>query len=204
MSYSTSPPTILSFTGFCIRVAPQLTDGIRKQNSMNRRQGTISCIGVMVLISLLLFNGVASAAMLCCGPDHNSHTQSSSALHGSASADHQSTDHQSTGHHLTEHSITEHQSADHQRSTHYSAEHSADSLHHHAEPPEQQYDSTQIANEHQSSCSSCAVSCTTAVLLWEPSDMLSEFSPTERIVSLCHFLLPLTSSGLERPPRLYS
>jgi hypothetical protein len=57
---------------------------------------------------------------------------------------------------------------------------------------------------HQSSCSGCAISCASAVLMMEPSGMAPEKNQTERILSSTSFVFPLTSSGLERPPRLYS
>lgn len=58
-------------------------------------------------------------------------------------------------------------------------------------------------DNHQSSCSDCAFSCTSAVLMISPSELLPEQLHTERILSFTPFVPPLTSSGLERPPRFF-
>ncbi|WP_152342871.1 hypothetical protein [Rheinheimera sp. KL1] len=142
---------------------------------MNRNQGQTPWLRLMVLISLLLFKGVAAAAMLCCGPDHGSHSTSSS-------------HHQNSG-------TTAHQMSDHR----------AHSTEQHAEMMEQQDQDADLSNAgHKSSCSGCAISCASAVLMMDPCGIPPEKNQTERIFSSTSFLFPLTSSGLERPPRLYS
>ena len=62
----------------------------------------------------------------------------------------------------------------------------------------------QFMNDHQSSCSGCAVSCAAAVLMVNPSDFIPEPPQNERILSLTSLVVPLTLASLERPPRLYS
>lgn len=62
----------------------------------------------------------------------------------------------------------------------------------------------QLMNDHQSSCSGCAVSCAAAVLMINPSDFIPEPPQNERILSLTSSVFPLTLASLERPPRLYS
>ncbi len=143
---------------------------------MNRNQGQTPWLRLMVLISLLLFKGVAAAAMLCCGPDHGSHSTSSSHHPNSGTTAHQMSDHRA---HSTEQ---------------------------HAEMMEQQdqVDADLSNAGHKSSCSGCAISCASAVLMMDPCGIPPEKNQTERIFSSTSFLFPLTSSGLERPPRLYS
>ncbi|GAA0659543.1 hypothetical protein [Rheinheimera tangshanensis] len=142
---------------------------------MNRNQGQTPWLRLMVLISLLLFKGVASAAMLCCGPDHSSHSTSSSHHPNSGTTAHQMSDHRA---HSTEQ---------------------------HAEMMEQQDQDSDLSNAgHKSSCPGCAISCASAVLIMDPCGIPPEKNQTERIFSSTSFLFPLTSSGLERPPRLYS
>jgi hypothetical protein len=142
---------------------------------MNRNQGQTPWLRLMVLISLLLFKGVAAAAMLCCGPDHGSHSTSSSHHQNSVTTAHQMSDHRA---HSTEQ---------------------------HAEMMEQQDQDADLSNAgHKSSCSGCAISCASAVLMMDPCGIPPEKNQTERIFSSTSFLFPLTSSGLERPPRLYS
>ncbi|WP_288740169.1 hypothetical protein [uncultured Rheinheimera sp.] len=142
---------------------------------MNRNQGQTPWLRLMVLISLLLFKGVAAAAMLCCGPDHGSHSTSSSHHPNSGTTAHQMSDHRA---HSTEQ---------------------------HAEMMEQQDQDADLSNAgHKSSCPGCAISCASAVLMMDPCGIPPEKNQTERIFSSTSFLFPLTSSGLERPPRLYS
>lgn len=62
----------------------------------------------------------------------------------------------------------------------------------------------QLMNDHQSSCSGCAVSCAAAVLMINPSDFIPEPPQNERILSLTSLVFSLTLASLERPPRLYS
>lgn len=88
--------------------------------------------------------------------------------------------------------------------------------HHNAELPSQASDMSehqqmmaddsvnQLMNDHQSSCSGCAVSCAAAVLMINPSDFIPEPPQNERISSLTSSVFPLTLASLERPPRLYS
>lgn len=140
---------------------------------MNRNRGQVSWVSLMILISLLLFKGVAVAAMLCCGPDHSEHTSSHSQL---AANEHS---HMAVhGHHTAEMNAKTTMMTD--NSNH------------------------QMTAEHASSCPGCAVSCATAALMINPSDFISDLSKTERIISFTPFVIPLTSSGLERPPRLHS
>jgi hypothetical protein len=155
---------------------------------MNRKRGQVSWIGLLVLISLLLFKGVAAAAMLCCGPDHSAHSVHSSVESTPSAMDHSMMSGHS--HHNTElpaqaSSIPEHQACDHHQMM------ADDSV-------------NQFMNDHQSSCSSCAVSCAAAVLMINPSDFIAEPPQNERILSLTSLVVPLTLASLERPPRLYS
>jgi hypothetical protein len=139
---------------------------------MNSNQGHTPWLRLMVLISLLLFKGVATAAMLCCGPDHSNHLMSQ----------------------------PHHQSAD--TATHQVIDHSAHSAEQHADMVmPQMHDSDPQHNGQQSSCSGCAVSCTTAMVMMDPSGKLPEKNQAERIFSSNSLLFSLTSSGLERPPR---
>ena len=159
---------------------------------MNRNRGQVSWVSLLMLISLLLFKGVAAAAMLCCGPDHSAHSGHSSIQSNASATDHHMmADHR---HHnaemdaqastMLEHS--EHNAAmnDHQMMTDVSAD--------------------QLTNDHQSSCSGCAVSCAAAVLMLNPSDFMPEPAQNERILSFTPLVYPLTQPGLERPPRLHS
>lgn len=110
----------------------------------------------MMLISLLLFKGVASAAMWCCGPagqEHGTHHQSSMPVH---------------------------QMADHMQ---YSADESE------SEQPE------------LSSCPGCASGCTATALMLNQLDTMCDPIQTERILVYAELKIPLTGSGLERPPR---
>lgn len=157
----------------CIRVAAVFFGDTGKQNSMNRNRGQVSWVSLIVLISLLLFKGVAAAAMLCCGPDHTEHPVS----HSQSS----NTDHNQMEHHA-----------------HHSA--AVESNHSMSDGSDQQM----MTDTHQLSCSGCAVSCAPAVLMINPADFIAEPAQNERIASFIPFLLPLTASGLERPPRLYS
>jgi hypothetical protein len=143
-----------------------------------------------VLISLLLFKGVAAAAMLCCGPEHSAHSELQSD-HSQFIAVHSMMEHSAMGHDMADHSPMDH-------SQHLSQVHSPTT------DMQQLSASQQQGDEHQSSCSGCAVSCTAAVLLLNPSELTAEQAKTERIFSVTPFIFPLTSAGLERPPRLYS
>ncbi len=149
---------------------------------MNRNQGPVSWISLTVLISLLLFKGVAAAAMLCCGPDHSAHSQSSA---------------------VNQHLMMDSSAA-------HNADHNADHSHHTTKtdtPTGAMTDSTDhllTTDDHSSSCSGCAVSCAAAVLMLNPSDSMPEPPQNERFLSLTLLVFPLTSSGLERPPRFYS
>ena len=135
---------------------------------MNRNRGQLSRLTLLMLIGLLLFKGVAAAAMLCCGPDHSiSHSQTS--------------EHQMMPEH-SHHSMPEH--SDHQLAVNDSA--------------------YLMMDDHDLSCPGCAVSCAAAVLMINPSDFIAAPAQTERIISFNSLILPLTLSGLERPPRLFS
>lgn len=150
---------------------------------MGRNRGQVSWVSLLMLISLLLFKGVAAAAMLCCGPDHTAHSEHSSVQSKPSAMDHS----MMSGH-----------------------------SHHNAELPSQASDMSehqqmmaddsvnQLMNDHQSSCSGCAVSCAAAVLMINPSDFIPEPPQNERISSLTSSVFPLTLASLERPPRLYS
>lgn len=150
---------------------------------MNRNRGQVSWIRLLLLISLLLFKGVAAAAMLCCGPDHSEHPASHS----------QSSD--------TDHSMMEHHS-------HHSAAVEQNSIagdsDHHIMGQLQTLDYPMTMDTHQLSCSGCAVSCASAVLMVNPADFFADPVQNERFLSFTPFLIPLTGSGLERPPRLHS
>lgn len=126
---------------------------------MNNTQGPIYWISVMVLISLLLFKGVASAAMWCCGPAGQDH-----------SAHHQTT-------------MPVHQMADH--------------MHHSA-------DESSSGQQDMSSCPGCASGCTTTALMLSHLDSICDSIQTERILVSVALKIPLTGSGLERPPRFIS
>lgn len=162
---------------------------------MNSNKGPISWVSIVVLISLLLFKGVAAAAMLCCGPEHSAHSELQSDHSQSA-----------TAHSMIDQSTIDHDMADHDMAAHSTMDHSQHSSQvHSATTDMQQLSASQLQNdEHQSSCSGCAVSCTAAVLILNPSELLAEQAKTERIFSVTPFVFPLTSTGLERPPRLYS
>ncbi|WP_233080427.1 hypothetical protein [Rheinheimera soli] len=151
---------------------------------MNRNRGQVSWVSLIVLISLLLFKGVAAAAMLCCGPDHAAHPASHSK---SSDTDHSMMEHH--GHHTA---AVEHNSmpvgSDHQL---------LDEL-------QTIDDQVMMMDMHQLSCSGCAVSCAAAVLMVNPADFIADPVQNERFLSFTPFLFPLTGSGLERPPRLYS
>jgi hypothetical protein len=135
---------------------------------MNRNRGKISRLTLLMLIGLLLFKGVAAAAMLCCGPDHSSkHSQMP--------------EHQMMTEH-SHHSMPEH--SDHQ--------------------PVLNDSGNLTVDDHELSCPGCAVSCAAAVLMINPSDFIAAPPQTERIISFNSLVLPLTLSGLERPPRLFS
>jgi aldehyde:ferredoxin oxidoreductase len=141
-----------------------------------------------MLISLLLFKGVAAAAMLCCGPEHSAHTEHSSIQSKPTAMAHSMMSEHS--HHNTEmpaqtSDMPEHQACDHHQMM------ADDSV-------------NQFMNDHQSSCSGCAVSCAAAVLMINPSDFIPEPPQNERILSLTSLVSPLTLASLERPPRLYS
>jgi aldehyde:ferredoxin oxidoreductase len=141
-----------------------------------------------MLISLLLFKGVAAAAMLCCGPEHSAHTEHSSIQSKPSAMAHSMMSEHS--HHNTEmpaqtSDMPEHQACDHHQMM------ADDSV-------------NQFMNDHQSSCSGCAVSCAAAVLMINPSDFIPEPPQNERILSLTSLVSPLTLASLERPPRLYS
>lgn len=141
-----------------------------------------------MLISLLLFKGVAAAAMLCCGPDHTAHSEHPSVQSKPSAMDHSMMS--GHNHHNAELpaqaiDMSEHQACDHHQMM------TDDSV-------------NQFMNDHQSSCSGCAVSCAAAVLMINPSDFIPEPPENERILSLTSSVFPLTLPGLERPPRLYS
>lgn len=150
---------------------------------MNRNRGRVSWVSLLLLISLLLFKGVAAAAMLCCGPAHSKHPAS----HLQAlNADHSMMEHHS------------HQTAETQN--HSSMPDGSDlRIMDELQPMEHQ-----MMDAHQLSCSGCAVSCAAAVLMINPADFMAEPPQNERIFNLTPLLFSLTASGLERPPRLYS
>ena len=155
---------------------------------MYKKRGQVSWVSLLVLISLLLFKGVAAAAMLCCGPDHSAHSEHSSVQSNSSTMDHHMMGEHS--HHNAElpaqaSDISEHQACDHHQMI------ADDSV-------------NQFMNDHQSSCSGCAISCAAAVLMINPSDFIPEPPQNERILSLTSLVVPLTLASLERPPRLYS
>lgn len=155
---------------------------------MNRNRGQVSWVSLLVLIGLLLFKGVAAAAMLCCGPDHTAHSEHSSVQSKTPAMDHSMMS--GLSHHNAELSaqandMSEHQACDHHQMM---ADESVN----------------QFMNDHQSSCSGCAVSCASAVLMSNPSDFIPEPPQNERILSLTSLVFPLTLAGLERPPRLHS
>jgi hypothetical protein len=140
-------------------------------DSMNKTSGQVSWLSLLLLISLLLFKGVAVAAMLCCGLGHNTHPTAveTNAEHG-----------HDTGH--SHHSVS---SPEAQQST---TEHQLSEM-------------AQTHDHSSNSCSGCAVSCTAAVLLMDNPMLSYEQYLAERILSSDPLLVPLTSSGLDRPPR---
>ena len=145
-----------------------------------------------MLISLLLFKGVAAAAMLCCGPDHSAHSEHSSVQSKPSAMDHNMMSGHS--HHNAELPAQTNSLAD--QAEHYQLMNAHQTM---------TDDSVnQLMNEHQSSCSGCAVSCAAAVLMINPSDFIPEPPQNERILSLTSLVFPLTLASLERPPRLYS
>ncbi|MBU1620931.1 MAG: hypothetical protein KJ556_11730 [Gammaproteobacteria bacterium] len=150
---------------------------------MNRNRGRVSRVTLLVLISLLLFKGVAAAAMLCCGPDHSEHQASHSQ---SSETDHSMV--QQHGHHSV---AVEHNSM-------------PDGSDQQVMDEPQLVDQQMMMDTHQLSCSGCAVSCAAAVLMVNPSDFMAEPAQNERILGFTPLVFPLTASGLERPPRLYS
>lgn len=155
---------------------------------MNRNRGQVSWVSLLMLISLLLFKGVAAAAMLCCGPDHTAHSEHSSVQSKPSAMVHSMMN--GHCHHNAElpaqaSDMSEHQACDHHQMT------ADDSV-------------SQLMNDHQSSCSGCAVSCAAAVLMINPPDFIAAPPQNERILSLTSSVFPLTLASLERPPRLYS
>lgn len=133
---------------------------------MNTTPGPTSWISVLFLISALLFQGVASAAMLCCSP-----ADSGQMDHGSMKS------HQ---HQMHKESST----ADLQQ--HHAAEHAG-------------------AEQHDTApCPGCAAGCTAAAMIVNSIGQLSDTLQPERIVNQAELTIALTSSGLERPPRLIS
>lgn len=134
---------------------------------MNKKRGQVSWISLVMLISLFLFKGVASAAMLCCGPDHGGHSE-----------------HQASQ--LSDHNLTDH------------------SEHHDSSHQDPMSESSALPDEHQSTCSVCAISCTQALMLLDSLDLPTDHQQNERILSFTPTLYLLTDSGLERPPRFYS
>lgn len=163
-----------------------------KQYSMNRNRGQVSWVSLLMLISLLLFKGVAAAAMLCCGPDHSAHSEHSSTQSKPLAMDHNMMSGHS--HHNAELSAQASSMPDH--SEHYQFMNDQQMM---ADDSVNQF-----MNDHQSSCSGCAVSCAAAVLMINPSDFITAPPQNERILSSTSLVFPLTLSGLERPPRLYS
>jgi hypothetical protein len=157
---------------------------------MNSSNSPMSWVSIVVLISLLLFKGVAAAAMLCCGPEHSAHSELQSGHSQSPVAEHHQVDHSAMGHNMANHSSVD-----------------QDQLAQTTDAPVDlhQHGAAQLQNdEHQSSCSGCAVSCAAAVLMLNPAERLAEQAKTERIFSFTPFVFPLTIKGLERPPRFYS
>lgn len=160
---------------------------------MGRNRGQVSWVSLLMLISLLLFKGVAAAAMLCCGPDHSAHSEHSSVQSKPSATDHSMMadhNHHHTEVHAQTSTMPEHSEHymlmdDHQNMTMDNSAH-------------------QLTTDHQSSCSGCAVSCAAAVLMMDPSDVLPEPQQNERILSSTSLVFPLTLASLERPPRLYS
>jgi|GEM_PF-4056292 len=141
-----------------------------------------------MLISLLLFKGVAAAAMLCCGPDHTAHSEHSSIQSKPSAMAHSMMSGHS--HHNAELPAQASDTPEHQAYDHYQMM-ADDSV-------------NQFMNDHQSSCSGCAVSCAAAVLMINPSDFIAAPPQNERILSFTFSIFPLTLASLERPPRLYS
>ncbi|HJS16872.1 MULTISPECIES: hypothetical protein [Rheinheimera] len=150
---------------------------------MNRNRGQVSWVSLLMLISLLLFKGVAAAAMLCCGPEHTAHSEHSSVQSKPSVMDHSMMSGHS--HHNAELPAQASDMSEHQQMM------VDDSV-------------NQLMNDHASSCSGCAVSCAAAVLMVNPSDFIPEPPQNERILSLTSSVFPLTLASLERPPRLYS
>lgn len=64
----------------------------------------MSWVSIVVLISLLLFKGVAAAAMLCCGPEHSAHSELQSGHSQPPIAEHHQVDHSAMGHNMANHS----------------------------------------------------------------------------------------------------
>lgn len=155
---------------------------------MNRNRGQVSRVSLLVLISLLLFKGVAAAAMLCCGPDHTAHSEHSSVQSKPSAMDHSMMNGHS--HHNAELPAQASDMSEHQNFGHHQMM-ADDSV-------------NQFINDHQSSCSGCAVSCAAAVLMSNPSDFIPEPPQNERILSLTSSVFPSPLASLERPPRLHS
>lgn len=148
--------------------------------SMNRKRGQVSTLTLLALISLLLFKGVAAAAMFCCGPHNSTHAKNAPEQHQSVGT------HQDA---MTSHchdvtpvplQISSTQQ-DHAEQT---------KLHH------------QMNTDQQYSCSGCAASCASIVLFNNTVGFLAEPIASDRIQSGTQPLLSFTPSGLERPPRL--
>lgn len=159
---------------------------------MYKKRGQVSWVSLLVLISLLLFKGVAAAAMLCCGPEHSAHSEHSSVQSNSSTMDH----HMMSGHSHHNSELPVQASTMTDQSEHYQL------MNDHQIMADDSVN--QFMNDHQSSCSGCAVSCAAAVLMINPSDFIPEPPQNERILSLTSLVVPLTLASLERPPRLYS
>jgi hypothetical protein len=175
----------LSFAVLCIRVAA-LHITIQHAKSMNRKRGQVSTLTLLMLISLLLFKGVAAAAMFCCGPEHSTHAKNAPVQHQAVST------HQDV---MTSHC---HDAAPEPLQISSTQQDHAEqtSLDHHLNKDHQ------VNKDQQNSCSGCAASCASIVLLNNSTGFLAEPITSDRIHSSTVALLSLTHSGLERPPRL--
>lgn len=166
----------MSFAVLCIRVAA-LHITMQRAKSMNRKRGQVSTLTLLMLISLLLFKGVAAAAMFCCGPEHSTHAKNAPVQHQAVST---------------------HQDA----MTSHCHDAASDPLQISSIQQDQTSLDHQVNKDQRYSCSGCAASCTALVLLSNTAGVLVEPITSDRIHSSTVALLSLTHSGLERPPRL--
>ena len=166
----------MSFAVLCIRVAA-LHITIQHAKSMNRKRGQVSTLTLLMLISLLLFKGVAAAAMFCCGPEHSTHAKNAPVQHQAVST---------------------HQDA----MTSHCHDASSDPLQISSIQQDQTSLDHQVNKDQHYSCSGCAASCASIVLLNNTTGFLAEPITSDRIHSSTVALLSLPHSGLERPPRL--